>query len=155
MDMSNTNTISGECGNFQESWKVAHIEAMECVNLEEIISSGLDWFNAWRREDEEWSRSVQSGAKAFDVNKAEELLRFYRKFLSPTNYLLERIAATERRGYNIGRVLEFKDAVKLATAISTLSAERIAKSVEQKKLGQTIPLETVLYGVQGGTDRPS
>ena len=44
--MSNKTSANADECDFQESWKVAHIEAMECVSLEEIISDGLEWFAA-------------------------------------------------------------------------------------------------------------
>jgi hypothetical protein len=145
------NILRNQVDASAEAWKVDHVEAMACRDVERLLACGLELFSIGRRADDEWSRSVEAGSP-FDVAKAEGIIEFYRWWIGPCDHILRRIEESERKSYKVDRADEFRKAVCLTRGIISMSAESIGRSMQQAASGETISLDEALYGQSGKAD---
>jgi len=111
-----------KCG---EQWKMDHVRAMECANLEDIIKLGMSLYGIIRGIDDLWSRQVQSRATKFDPSVVEALEKAYNWWIKPCADIIKSISKFEIDGYKVAGAAELRDAHSTVRGILRTKTQEI------------------------------
>jgi len=108
---------------YAERWKKEHDEAMECINLEELIAFGITIFDLINRLDEIWRRKVHENRIPYnpDVDAAIETL--YAKWMGPFDRVMAQVNKFRQAGYNVAGEQEFISAHREVKGILTSASD--------------------------------
>lgn len=132
--MSDTTAfLNSQIESSHESWKRDHVEAMECLDLQNTVAVGVALFNLFRSTDDLWSRDVQSGKKAFDASVVENFHRAYTWWLQPCDTIMDQIHAFEKRGHKVEGAENLRNACREVKQILTTDIKAVIRNFEKAR----------------------
>src|ERR1035438_3404067 len=81
-----------------EAWKAAHVEAMQCREIEDAIHLGLMILANIRRHNERWAKDIESSQIAFTWDDAEGFAKLFRWWRERSGLLLGALKICEVNG---------------------------------------------------------
>ena len=92
----------------KERWKSDHDEAMQCLELEEVLVFGMAVYHHINRMDEVWRLSVHRKRTAFDPKVERLIMKLYRVWLRVYTVLGKMLRGFEDAGYDVAGAEEFR-----------------------------------------------
>jgi hypothetical protein len=130
-----------------EQWKIDHVEAMHCRNIEEIVRTGLSALADMRRLNEEWAKDIETGTSEFSWEEAQEFAECYRRWLGFREPLLRMIDACEAKDFSVEGADDFRVACR-EVALMCLDVERVRESIAALDAGRGIPFDQAMYALR-------
>ncbi len=133
--------------NQVEAWKAAHVEAMQCREIEDAIHLGLMILDNIRRHNAQWAKDIESSQVAFKWNEAEHFATLYRWWRERSESLLAGLKVFEINGFAVHGSVDFRKAC-LEVDMMSLDMERVRASVESLNKGRGTSLTQAMNGLR-------
>ena len=130
-----------------DAWKVAHVEAMQCREIEDAIHLGLMILANIRRHNERWAKDIESSRLAFAWNDAESFAKLFRWWRDRSELLLGAIEVCEVNGFAVHGSVDFRQAC-LDVDLMSLDTDRVRASVESLNQGAGTSFAQAMNGLR-------
>jgi hypothetical protein len=121
----------------EESWKVDHLAAMECMKLQEKIASGISFIEAIEFLDNTYSNAVRTDIMRESPETAEAIESLYRLWLRPCPEVFARVQEMEGRGFEVDGATSLR-AHYDNCRIRLFGVAGTQEALEQVEKGQTL-----------------
>ena len=130
-----------------EAWKTAHVEAMQCREIEDAIQLGLMILANIRRHNERWAKDIESSRIVFAWDDAESFAKLFRWWRERSELLLRAIKVCEENRFAVEGSPDFRKAC-LDVDLMSLDTDRVRASVESLKQGQGTTFTQAMHGLR-------
>jgi len=126
-----------------ESWKIAHQEAMACCDIEDAIGLGLSILENLRRRSGKYAQ-----CETLSWPEASDQARVYRMWLDATRRLLEGpVRELEQMGFVVQAADELRRACR-EISLLPLDTDRVRRSLESLETGEGVPMKQAIDGLR-------
>ena len=108
-----------------DTWKSAHVRAMDCLDLEAVLGFGLHIYRSIRKADDAWSESVRAQAIPLRMEDVEQLRHWYSVWIKPCDSLSSEIRELQTEGYQVKEAKDFLDACLHVRSVLSIPLDRI------------------------------
>lgn len=93
-----------------EQWKSQHLRAMDCLDLEAILSFGLHLYRVILDLNERWAQDAESRKMPRDLEAVQRFHAWYTAWLKPCRAILLDIEQLEADGFKVSGAEAFRAA---------------------------------------------
>jgi hypothetical protein len=108
-----------------ESWKSDHDRAMDCIDIQEVLSLGLYVFSRIRNIENQWTESLRDRGAVPRKEDAERLSHWFRLWLKVCDELIQDIKSLAQDGYQVESAREFGEACLYARSAVSFNLDRL------------------------------
>jgi hypothetical protein len=108
-----------------ENWKQEHDRAMDCYELQTILSFGLHIYNNIREIADAWADAVRRGVTPNRLEDAERVREWFAWWIKPCDGLEAEIKQLRDEGYSVDHAQEFQEACLDARSVLNFSLDRL------------------------------
>jgi hypothetical protein len=108
-----------------ENWKQEHDRAMDCYELQTILSFGLHIYNNICQTADAWADAVKRGVTPNRLEDAERLRKWFAGWIKPCDGLEAQIKQFRDEGYSVDHAQEFQEACLHARSVLNFSLDRL------------------------------
>jgi hypothetical protein len=130
-----------------DTWKAAHVEAMQCREIEDAIHLGLMILANIRRHNERWAKDIESSRISFTWEDAESFANLFRWWRERSELLLGAMKVCEASGFAVEGSADFRKAC-LDVDLMSLDMNRVRASVESLNEGPGTSLTQAMHGLR-------
>jgi hypothetical protein len=100
-----------------ESWKLAHDEAMECLDYQDLLALGVFAFKQISRADERWHERVFQEKIEHNAELERDIFDLYGKWAVVSDAVMREVEKLESKGFPVDGAKELRECVAEARGV--------------------------------------